>query len=151
MSIIDRIRRIAKANIHSLLDKADTPEMALEEKIEKLEQTIGNAKEALAGYAVSCKRLEMEQAQSERAVTEWLRKAEIELKSGRESAARNALTHRVRSRERVERLGRISLIMAVPSPASMKRTRSPMAIGSMCSTSRTSWTRCRREVGSAMG
>ena len=107
MSIIDRIRRIAKANIHSLLDKADTPEMALQEKIEELEQTIGNAKEALAGYAVSCKRLEMEKAQSERAVTEWLRKAEIELKSDRESAARNALTHRVRSRERVERLGRM--------------------------------------------
>ncbi len=105
MSIIDRIRRIAQANIHGLLDKVDTPEMALQEKIEELEQTIGDAKEALAGYAVSCKRLEMEQAQSNRAVSEWMQKAETELKNGRESAARNALTHRIRSQERAGRLG----------------------------------------------
>ena len=80
MSIIDRIRRIAQANIHSLLDKADTPEMALREKIEELEKTIGEAKEALASYGVSRKRLEMERAQSERAIEEWMQKAEAELK-----------------------------------------------------------------------
>ena len=107
MSIIDRIRRIAQANIHSLLDKADTPEMVLREKIEELEQTIGDAKEALASYAVSRKRLEMEQVQSERAIAEWMQKAEAELKNGKESAARNALTLRIRSRERAERLGKM--------------------------------------------
>jgi len=105
MSIIERVKRIARANIHSLLDRADTPEMALQEKIEELQQTIGDAKEALAGYAVSCKRLEMEKIQSTRAVAEWMQKAETELKNGRESAARNALTHRIRSRDRAERLG----------------------------------------------
>jgi phage shock protein A len=104
MSIIDRIRRIAQANINSLLDKADTPEMVLQDKIEELEKTIGEAKEALAGFAVSRKRLEMEQAQSERAVMDWTQRAEQELKNGKESAARNALTHRIRSRERAGRL-----------------------------------------------
>jgi len=104
MSIIDRIRRIAQANIHSLLDKADTPEMVLRDKIEELEKTIGEAKEALAGFAVSRKRLEMEKTKSERAVTEWMQKAESELKSGKETAARNSLAYRVRSRERADRL-----------------------------------------------
>jgi phage shock protein A len=104
MSIIDRIRRIAQANIQNLLDKADTPEMALQEKIEELENTIGEAKEALVGYAVSRKRLEMERDHSRRAVTEWMHKAEMELKSCRESAARNALALRIRSRERADRL-----------------------------------------------
>jgi phage shock protein A len=108
MSIIDRIRRIAQANIHSLLDKVDTPEMVLQDKIEELENTIGDAKEALAGYAVSLKRLEMEQAQSERAVLEWMRKAETDLEKGRESAARNALKHRIHSRQRVQRLETMS-------------------------------------------
>ena len=107
MSIIDRIRRIAQANIHSLLDKADTPEMVLREKIEELEKAIVEAKEALASYGVSRKRLEMERAQSERAIEEWMQKAEAELKSGKESAARNALTLRIRSRERAQRLGRM--------------------------------------------
>jgi phage shock protein A len=104
MSILDRIQRIAQANINSLLDKADTPEMVLQDKIDELEKTIGDAKEALASFAVSRKRLEMEQVQSERAVTEWMQRAEMELKSGKEAAARNALTHRIRSHDRAERL-----------------------------------------------
>jgi len=107
MSIIDRIRRIAQANIHSLLDKVDTPEMVLEEKIEELEKAIGEAKEALAGFAVSQRRLEMEQDNSERAVKEWAQKAELELKNGREAAARNSLVHRIRSKERAGRLSRM--------------------------------------------
>jgi len=107
MSIIDRIRRIAQANINSLLDKADTPEMVLREKIDELERTIGEAKEALAGYAVSRKRLEMEKEQTERAVSAWMHKAEAELESGKEAAARNALMLRIRSQERAQRLGRM--------------------------------------------
>lgn len=107
MSIIDRIRRIARANIQNLLDKADTPEMALLEKIEELEDTISQAKEALVGYAVSRKRLEMERDHSRRAVSEWIHKAEAELKNGRESAARNALTLRISAQERADRLDRM--------------------------------------------
>jgi phage shock protein A len=105
MSIIDRIRRIAQANIHSLLDKVDTPEMAIQDKIGELEKAISEAKEALAAFGVSQKRLEMEQANSERAVTEWTQKAESELKGGKEAAARNALVYRIRSKERADRLG----------------------------------------------
>jgi phage shock protein A len=107
MSIIERIRRIARANIQNLLDKADTPEMALQEKIEELENTISEAKEALVGYAVSRKRLEMERDHSRKAVSEWMYKAEAELKSGRESAARNALTLRIGAQERADRLDRM--------------------------------------------
>jgi phage shock protein A len=104
MSIIDRIRRIAQANINSLLDKVDTPEMEIQDKIGELEQTISAAKEALAAFAVSQKRLEMEQSNAERAVAEWTEKAERELKGGKEAAARNALVYRIRSKERAERL-----------------------------------------------
>ena len=43
MSIIDRIRRIAQANIHSLLDKVDTPEMVIQDKIGELEKTMTEA------------------------------------------------------------------------------------------------------------
>jgi phage shock protein A len=104
MSIIDRIRRIAEANIQSLLDKMDVPEIALQDKIEEIEQTIAEAREALADFAVSNKRLEAEHAQSERAVTEWMEKAELEIRNGKETTARSALIHRLRSRERSSRL-----------------------------------------------
>lgn len=105
MSIIDRIRRIAQANIHGLLDRADTPEMALREKIEELGNAIGEAKQALAGYAVSCKRMEIERDKSGRAADQWGLNAEEALRTGRESAARNAIALRIRARERALRLG----------------------------------------------
>jgi phage shock protein A len=104
MSIIERIRRIAEANLHSLLDRVETPEIVLQGRIEEIEQAIAEAKEALADFAVSRKRLEMEHAQSERAVTTWMQNAELEVKDDRESAARNALIHRIRSQERCSRL-----------------------------------------------
>jgi phage shock protein A len=107
MSIIDRVRRIAQANIHSLLDKAETPEILLQSKIVELEETIVGAKEALAGFAASQKRLEMEQSNSERAVTEWMHKAESEIENGKEAAARNSLAQSIRSRERADRLIRM--------------------------------------------
>jgi phage shock protein A len=104
MSIIDRIRRLAQANIHGLLDEAETPELVLQSKIEELEQAIGEAREALADFAVSRKSLEMERAKSERAAEDWMQRAEMDLKESRESSARNSLVHRIRSRERADRL-----------------------------------------------
>jgi phage shock protein A len=104
MSIFERIRRIAEANLHGLLDKMDAPEIVLQDKIEEMEQAIAEAKEALADFAVSRKRLEMEHARSERAATEWMQKAESEMEGGKESAARNALMHRIRSQDRSNRL-----------------------------------------------
>jgi phage shock protein A len=104
MSIIDRIRRIAQANMHDLLDRVDTPEIVLQDKIDELERTLGDAKEALADFAVSRKRLEMEHARSERAAADWMQHAELDLKEGKETSARNALIHRIRSRERADRL-----------------------------------------------
>jgi phage shock protein A len=104
MSIINRMKRIAEANLHDLLDKIEAPEMVLQNKIEEMEQAIAEAKGALADFAVSRKRLEMEHAQSERVVTEWMQQAESEMQHGKESAARNALLHRVKSQDRSKRL-----------------------------------------------
>jgi phage shock protein A len=104
MSIINRIRRIAEANLHGWLDKMDVPEIVLQDKIEEMEQAIAEARAALADFASSRKRLEMEHAQSERAVTEWMQKAESDIKGGRESSARNALIQRIRSQNRSSRL-----------------------------------------------
>ena len=104
MSIIDRIKRLAQANIHGLLDKVEAPELVLQGKIDELEQAIGEAREALADFAISRKRLEMERAKSERSATDWMERAELDLKESRESSARNSLMHRIRSLERADRL-----------------------------------------------
>jgi phage shock protein A len=104
MSIIDRIRRIARANINSLLDRADTPEMALEEKIAELEKAVQEAREALAAYAVSMKRVEKEHDSLQAARAEWQRKAEAAVQGGDEKTARRALAERMKADDRLRPL-----------------------------------------------
>jgi len=104
MSIIERITRIARANIHSLLDKADTPELELREKIKELEETTQEAKEALASYAVSYKKQEreVEGLRSERDALQG--KAGETLRAGDEDKARVVLGERIKTDERLAAL-----------------------------------------------
>ena len=104
MSILDRIRRIAEANINSLLDRADTPEMELEAKIKELEEAITEAKEALAGFSVVHKRSNREREQLEAQSCEWQKKAEHALKEKDENSARRAVSERIKVDDRLGRL-----------------------------------------------
>jgi phage shock protein A len=60
MSIFDRIRRIAGANINWLLDKVEVPEQELESKIKELQETIQEGRESAAAYGATFRRLEQE-------------------------------------------------------------------------------------------
>ena len=48
MSILDRMRRITKANINWLLDKVEPAEQELESKIKELEETVQEGRESAA-------------------------------------------------------------------------------------------------------
>jgi len=104
MAILERIRRIARANIHHVLDKVDTPDLVLKEKIEELQRVIGEAKKALAGFAVAHKRLENEQNQLERSKREQTLKAETALKEDDEPLARKALSEKIKAEGRLNSL-----------------------------------------------
>jgi len=104
MSLMDRIKRIAKGNLSELLDKVDKPELQLKGHISELEEHLKEAKEAVAEFAVSHKKNEKELDQHKRMRDEWQYKAEACLKAGDETMAKRALGERIRLEERIKRL-----------------------------------------------
>lgn len=101
MSIYDRIRRITKANINWLLDKAEPAEQELEEKIKELEETLLEGRESVASCGATYKRLENELNQLKNQQDELAKKAETAMKVGDEGMARSALQQKVQLTERI--------------------------------------------------
>lgn len=104
MSLIERLRRIAEANINELLDKAESPEKMLKQKIRELENAIKDAKSALADFAVAFKKMEKEQDQLKRLSAEWEQKAASAVKIDDEDMAKRALGEKVKAEERAQSL-----------------------------------------------
>jgi len=104
MSVLDRIRRITKANINWFLDKVEVPEQELESKIKELQETIQEGRESAAAYGATFRRLEHEQEQLELRQRDLVKQASIGLKAGDEAAARSALAEKVRLSERAAQI-----------------------------------------------
>jgi len=104
MSILDRMRRITKANINWFLDKVEPAEQELESKIKELEETVQEGRESAASYGATFKRLQRELEQLERQQGDLKAKAETALKAGDEPAARKALTEKVKLSERISQI-----------------------------------------------
>ena len=104
MAILDRIHRIARANIAQLLNQVETPEDEVAARIRELEDAAREAKDALAGFAVTYKRLERNVDELRQTRTEWQARAEAELKAGNEDMARRALGERMKTEERLAAL-----------------------------------------------
>lgn len=104
MPILDRIRRIARANIESLLNRADTPESEVEAKIQELEAGATEARNALAHFAVTYKRLEKNVTDLRTACAEHQHEAEQALGKDNEAQARRALAEKIKAAERIKSL-----------------------------------------------
>lgn len=104
MPLLDRIRRIARANITQFLNQAEAPEAEIEAKIRELEDGAVEAKNALANFAVTYKRMEKTIRDLQDTCDEHQRRAELALEAGDESAARRSLSDKLKSRERLEQL-----------------------------------------------
>lgn len=101
MSILDRMRRITKANINWLLDKVEPVEQELESKIKELEETVQEGRASAASYGATFKRMQRELEQLKRQQSDLKAEAERALKAGDEDTARKALTEKVKLSERI--------------------------------------------------
>ena len=104
MSILDRMRRITKANFNWLLDKVEPAEQELESKIKELEETVQEGRESAASYGATFKRLQRELDQLKQQQSDLKTKAERALKVGDEGTARKALTEKVKLSERISQI-----------------------------------------------
>jgi len=91
MGILDRITTIVKANIHDLLDKAEDPEIMLDQYIRELESGVNEAREELVNAMADEKRLAAKLEERKRQVRNWEEKAEQAIRMGRDETARAAL------------------------------------------------------------
>ncbi|MCC5842753.1 MAG: PspA/IM30 family protein [Verrucomicrobia bacterium] len=104
MAILERIRRIAKGNITQWLNQVETPEAEVLAKITELENASTEAKNALAGFAVTYKRLEKNLDSLRASRDDLAARAEASLTAGDETTARRALAEKVKTEERIQNL-----------------------------------------------
>ncbi len=91
MGILDRMSTILKANVNDLLDKAEDPEIMLDQYIRDLESGVNEAREELVNAMADEKRLSARVEGRKRQVREWQDKAEQAVRLGKDEAARSAL------------------------------------------------------------
>ncbi|MBW4648817.1 MAG: PspA/IM30 family protein [Kastovskya adunca ATA6-11-RM4] len=94
MALIDRILRVIRGNINSLVGQAEDPEKVLEQAVEDMQQDLIQMRQAVAQAIATQKRTERQSAQAQATAEEWYRRAQIALNSSDDNLAREALTRR---------------------------------------------------------
>jgi len=94
MGLIDRILRVIRANLNSLVGKAEDPEKILEQAVEDMQQDLIQLRQAVAQAIATQKRTERQASQARSTADEWYNRAQLALSKGDESLARDALTRR---------------------------------------------------------
>lgn len=94
MGLIDRIARVIRANLNSLIGQAEDPEKVLEQAVEDMQQDLIGLRQAVAQAIATQKRTERQASQAESTAQEWYNRAQLALSSGDEILAREALTRR---------------------------------------------------------
>ncbi len=91
MGILERISTIVKANIHDLLDRAEDPEIMLDQYIRDLESGVHEGREELVNAMADEKRLAAKLKERKRQVRDWEDRAEQAVRLNKDEAARSAL------------------------------------------------------------
>ena len=91
MGILKRISTIMKANIHDLLDRAEDPEVMLEQYVRDLESGVNEVREELVNAMANERRLAAKLEQRNRQVRDWEEKAEQAIRLEKDNIARSAL------------------------------------------------------------
>lgn len=94
MGLIDRILRVIRANLNSLIGQAEDPEKILEQAVEDMQQDLIGLRQAVAQAIATQKRTERQASQAQSTAQEWYNRAELALSKGDENLAREALTRR---------------------------------------------------------
>lgn len=91
MGIFDRINTILRANINDLLDRAEDPEVMLNQIIRDMADQINQARGQVANMLAQQKELEAELSDAQSNSSQWNGKAEMAVKASKDDLAREAL------------------------------------------------------------
>jgi phage shock protein A len=94
MGLFDRIWRVIRANLNSLVSQAEEPEKILEQAMLDMQDDLLQLRQAVAQAIATQKRTERQCSQAETTAEEWYRRAQLALQKGDDALAREALTRR---------------------------------------------------------
>jgi phage shock protein A len=104
MGLFDRIARVIRANLNSLVGQAEDPEKILEQTVLDMQEDLIKLRQSVAQAIATQKRTERQAAQSEKTANEWYQRAQLALQKGDDSLAREALTRRKSYQETADAL-----------------------------------------------
>ncbi len=91
MGILQRITMLAKANINALLDKAEDPEVMIEQILRDMKESYHEAKVQVAAAITEEKKLKQKAEENADLAAKWMQKAELAVNAGDDALAREAL------------------------------------------------------------
>lgn len=94
MSILSRVRRLIRANIHDMLDRAEDPVRVANYLILEMQESIEQAREETATAMAAEKRLALQAEEAEQAADQWEKRARLAVSRGEDELAREALLRR---------------------------------------------------------
>lgn len=107
MGIFDRFSKVISSNMNALLDKAEDPKKSVDLLIEEMHEQIRRARREVVSGVAAEKQLRAKVEELDEQVDKWQRRAELAVKAGDESLAREALLFKKRlvgDRDRAEGL-----------------------------------------------
>lgn len=94
MGLLDRITRVIKAGINSIIGEEDDPEKMLEQTVMEMEADLIRLRQSVAQAIATQKRTERQSAQAKKTGQEWYQRAQLALQKGSDELAKEALTRR---------------------------------------------------------
>ena len=91
MGLLDRMTTLVRANINDLLDRAEDPEVMLNQILRDMEDQIRQAREQVAAMMAQEKELESDLADAQQQATDWNDRAELAVRHNQDALAREAL------------------------------------------------------------
>lgn len=94
MGLFDRFKRVFKANVNHVLNKAEDPEKMLNQLIVDMNQQLIDVKKSVASSIADEKRIERQMNEQLSKSADWESRAMLALKAGKEDLAREALSRK---------------------------------------------------------
>ena len=91
MGLFDRLGRVFRANLNDLVSKAEDPEKVLEQAVVDMQEDLIQLRQAVARAIANQKRTEQQYNKNQQEANTWQQRAQLALKKGDESLAREAL------------------------------------------------------------
>jgi len=91
MGILDRISRLVRANVNDMLDRAEDPELMLDQILRDMESNIQLARGQVASMIAQDKELQADLKEVQNLSIEWQTKASRAVEAGKDDLAREAL------------------------------------------------------------